>query len=332
MKRSYLILLLQLLYCVAFAQQRPQYTQYVFNNYLINPAISGIEAYIDLKASHRNQWTGLNGTPVTNYISVHAPIGKRFIDEHRNNYASQSHRSYAKSYQAAQSHHGIGMHAVFDKAGLISRSDINISYAFHLGLSDKVNISAGVAAGISQLSLDVAGVTLEDTYDPAISMSAGEQMKPDLGLGVWLYGPQYFVGLSAQQLLGQTLTFSESDTYSQGKLLPHYFFTAGYKFFLGPDIATVPSVLIKRVSSAPYTCDANLKLTFRDKFWLGGSYRNGDAFSALAGFNVSYLFNLGYSYDFTTSHLSTVSSGTHELILGLLLNNRNKFTCPQRYW
>jgi type IX secretion system PorP/SprF family membrane protein len=331
-KRLYLVFLLQLLCCLASAQQRPQYTQYVFNNYLVNPAISGIEAYIDLKASRRNQWTGLQGSPVTNYISVHAPIGRQFIEEHGNNYASQSHRSYAKSYQAAESHHGIGMTAVIDKAGILSRRDLNVSYAFHLGLTDKVNVSVGVAAGVSQLSLDVSQVTLEDKGDPAISSSAGEQLKPDLSLGAWLYGPRYFVGLSAQQLLGQTLSFSSNNTYKDGKLVPHIFLTAGYKFFLGPDIAAVPSVLIKKVPSAPYTTDANLKFTFRDKFWMGGSYRNGDAFSALAGFNVSHLFNLGYSYDFTTSHLATVSNGTHEIVLGLLLNNRNKFTCPQRYW
>jgi len=58
-----------------FAQQKPQYTQYVMNNFILNPAIAGIENYVDLKAGYRAQWQGLDGAPVTSYISIHAPIG-----------------------------------------------------------------------------------------------------------------------------------------------------------------------------------------------------------------------------------------------------------------
>ena len=319
-----------------FAQQRPQYTQYIFNNYLLNPAISGIENYIDLKAGYRTQWTGLDGAPVTNYISVNAPLGKNFLSGDANSFGGQENnpmsRSYLQNYMAAEPHHGIGMHAVLDRAGPISRVDVNATYAYHLGLSEKLNIALGVAVGISKVSLDYSKITLENNQDPAIVASETDRLKPDLGAGLWIYGPQYFVGLSAQQLLGQTLNFTNNSQYTQGKAVPHFFLTAGYKIFLADDIAAVPSVMIKRVSPAPNSYDANLKLAFRDKFWVGGSYRHNDSFSALAGFNVSYLFNLSYSYDFTTSELGNVSSGTHEIVLGLLLNNRYKVTCPQRNW
>ncbi len=319
-----------------FAQQRPQYTQYIFNNYLLNPAISGIENYIDLKAGYRTQWTGLDGAPVTNYISVNAPLGKNFLSGDANSFGGQENnpmsRSYLQNYMAAEPHHGIGMHAVLDRAGPISRVDVNATYAYHLGLSEKLNIALGVAVGISKVSLDYSKITLENNQDPAIVASETDRLKPDLGAGLWIYGPQYFVGLSAQQLLGQTLNFTNNSQYTQGKAVPHFFLTAGYKVFLADDIAAVPSVMIKRVSPAPNSYDANLKLAFRDKFWVGGSYRHNDSFSALAGFNVSYLFNLSYSYDFTTSELGNVSSGTHEIVLGLLLNNRYKVTCPQRNW
>ena len=325
-----------LLNFAGFAQQRPQYTQYIFNNYLLNPAISGIENYIDLKAGYRTQWTGLDGAPVTNYISVNAPLGKNFLSGDANSFGGQENnpmsRSYLQNYMAAEPHHGIGMHAVLDRAGPISRVDVNATYAYHLGLSEKLNIALGVAVGISKVSLDYSKITLENNQDPAIVATETDRLKPDLGAGLWIYGPQYFVGLSAQQLLGQTLNFTNNSQYTQGKAVPHFFLTAGYKIFLADDIAAVPSVMIKRVSPAPNSYDANLKLAFRDKFWLGGSYRHNDSFLALAGFNVSYLFNLSYSYDFTTSDLGNVSSGTHEIVLGLLLNNRYKVTCPQRNW
>ena len=44
----------------AMAQQRPHYTQYILNNYILNPALSGIENYTDVKISTRDQWVGLN--------------------------------------------------------------------------------------------------------------------------------------------------------------------------------------------------------------------------------------------------------------------------------
>ena len=59
------------------AQQKPQYTQYVLNQYIINPAISGIENYVDVKISARDQWVGLSGAPKTSYLTIHAPLGKK---------------------------------------------------------------------------------------------------------------------------------------------------------------------------------------------------------------------------------------------------------------
>ena len=337
MKNLYLLFAsISLLNFASHAQQRPQYTQYIFNNYLINPAISGIENYIDLKAGYRTQWTGLEGAPVTNYISVNAPLGKNFLAGDANSFGGQENnpmsRSYLQNYMAAEPHHGIGMHAVLDKAGPIDRVDVNATYAYHLGLTDKLNIALGVAVGVSKISLDYSKINLENSQDPAIVATETDRLKPDLGAGLWIYGPKYFVGLSGQQLLGQTLNFTNNNQYTQGKAVPHFFLTAGYKIFLADDIAAVPSVMIKKISPAPNSYDANLKLAFRDKFWLGGSYRHNDSFSVLAGFNISYLFNLSYSYDFTTSDLANVSNGTHEIVLGLLLNNRYKVTCPQRNW
>ena len=60
------------------AQQRPQYTQYIFDNLLLNPAVTGIENYTDVRVGYRNQWNGLEGAPVTSYITLSAPLGQEF--------------------------------------------------------------------------------------------------------------------------------------------------------------------------------------------------------------------------------------------------------------
>ncbi|RYY18401.1 MAG: type IX secretion system membrane protein PorP/SprF, partial [Sphingobacteriaceae bacterium] len=290
----------------------------------INPAITGIENYTDIKAGYRNQWTGLAGAPVTMYFTAHTPLGNKFIQgdpmSQPANGEDPMSRSYVQDYQAAPAHHGLGFSVVSDKAGPITQSNYNISYAYHLGLSSNLNLSVGVAAGLASINLNTSQITLENSLDPAIANGNTNQFKPDLGLGIWAYSAQYFVGISAQQVLPQTLYFSSNSTYNQSKTVPHYFATAGVKLFLAEDVTLLPSVMFKYVKPVPSTFDLNLKMAFQDKFWIGGSYRRNDAFAAMAGINVGSFFNLGYAYDFTTSNLNTVSNGTHEIILGIMLN------------
>jgi type IX secretion system PorP/SprF family membrane protein len=337
MKKPLLTILLFTACCLKIAaQQRPQYTQYIFNNYLLNPAISGIENYTDFRAGYRSQWTGLQGAPVTSYLSVNAPLGSNFLYGDATSMAGESanplSRSYTHDYIAAEPHHGVGAMVVTDRAGPITQTTISGSYAYHLGLTSKLNLSVGVMAGVNRISLDLSQVTLENPDDPAVYNGNTSQFKPDLGVGIWAYSSNYYVGASVQQLIKQTLTFGDRSMYNQGKTVPHYFLTGGFKIFLDDEIALLPSVLFKVVDPAPVSYDINMKLSFSNKFWLGGSYRHNDSKSALAGFNISSVINVAYSYDFTSSNLRTVSNGSHEIVLGILLNNRYNVSSPQHTW
>jgi len=318
----------------SMAQQLPQFTQYVFNNYFLNPAVSGIENYIDVKLGHRNQWTGLEGAPVTSYLSINAPLGRNFIQGDATGFSAQnglnpSSRLYTQNYQAAEPHHGIGAMVITDKAGPITQTNVSATYAYHLGLTSRMNLSVGVMGGLNRMTLNTQDITLGDPNDPAINNGANNsQWRPDVGAGVWLYSSNYFVGLSARQLLPQNYYFGTSHTTSS-PTVPHFYLTAGIKLFMTDEITFMPSFLIKRTSPVPLTYDVNGKFNFQDKFWIGGSYRHKDATAILAGFNLSSLINVGYSYDITTSALNTVSRGTHEIVIGLMLNNGYRLTAPQ---
>jgi type IX secretion system PorP/SprF family membrane protein len=330
---------LSLLFCIAalYAQQKPQYTQYVFNNYLLNPAVTGIENYTDLKAGYRSQWTGLNGAPVTSYISINAPLGRNFIDGDAMAMPSGGavnpfSRDYSRSYLSAEPHHGIGGMVVTDRAGPITQTNIGASYAYHLGVTDRLNLAVGAMVGLNHISLDLSQIVLADPNDPAIISGRNSQWRPDVSVGVWAYAGDFFIGASAQQLVKQTLNFGEGSNYNQSKTVPHLFLTGGYKLYLSEDVTLLPSILFKFVQPAPTSFDFNMKLAFSDKLWLGGSYRHNDSYSAMAGVNINSIISIGYSYDFTNSNLRTVSNGSHEIVLGILLNNRYKVNCPQRSW
>ena len=319
---------------LTIAQQKPQYTQYVFNSYLLNPAVSGIENYTDMKAGYRSQWSGLQGAPVTSYLTVNTPIGADFIGGDatavgQGGGTDPYSRSYTRDYMASEPHHGIGFQVVSDKTGPIQQTTMDFSYAYHLGLTSKLNLALGVSAGVNHISLNTNEITLENPLDPAISNGNNSQWKPDLGAGIWAYSGNYYFGASVQQLLKQNLYFNTSSTVTQSQTVPHYFFTAGVKVPVNDDVSLLPSVLVKLIQPVPTTFDVNLKMAFQDVFWIGGSYRKDDSFGALAGFNINSSINVGYSYDFTTSALKTVSNGSHEIVIGILLNNKYKLRSPQ---
>lgn len=334
-KRLFLFSLLASTY--AFSQQKPQYTQYIFNQYLLNPALSGIENYLDFKGGYRKQWAGVSDAPQTSFVSANWALGDHqlwsnaltaFPEETGN----PMDRNYMQNYMSSPSHHGMGVTAVLDKTGPLKRLDANVTYAYHLQLSNNFNLSAGVAAGISSISLDINALNFDTPYDPALSRALVNQIKPDLSMGLWLYGARVFAGVSAQQILPQKLSFSADNRYNQGKEVPHFFVTAGYKFFVDDDVALIPSVMVKYVQPSPTSIDLNMKLAIKDKIWLGGSYRRNDSFSAMAGFNVGKMVNLTYAYDFTISDLNQVSNGSHEIVLGILLNQIYKVPSYIRMW
>jgi type IX secretion system PorP/SprF family membrane protein len=140
------------------AQQRPHYTQYILNNYIVNPALSGIENYTDVKVSHRHQWVGFSGRPVTTYLSVQGPIGKKDYRTTPTSFRVPGEnprgKSYWEEYSAPAPHHGLGVIVMTDKTGSFSRFDAQATYAYHLGIGPKTSLSAGVAAGIQSISLD----------------------------------------------------------------------------------------------------------------------------------------------------------------------------------
>ena len=304
---------------------------------MLNPALSGIENYIDFKGGYRKQWSGITDAPQTSFVSAHWALGdnqlwSNALTAFPEQTGNPMDRNYMQNYMSSPSHHGMGVTAVLDKTGPVKRLDANVTYAYHLQLSNNFNLSAGVAAGISSISLDVNALTFDTPYDPALNRALINQVKPDLSIGLWLYGARMFAGVSVQQILPQKLSFTGENSYNLGKEVPHYFATAGYRFFVDEEISAIPSVMVKYVSPAPVSVDLNMKLAFKDKVWLGGSYRKDDSFSAMAGFNIGKMVNLTYSYDFSTSALNQVSNGSHEIVLGLMLNNIYKVPSYIKMW
>lgn len=327
----------------ALAQQKPIYTQYILNNYIINPAITGIENYVDVKISHRQQWSGIEGAPVTTYFSVQGPVGKK---DYRTNATSfdvpgdnPRGQSFVESYTAAASHHGVGGIIISDKTGYINRWGIYATYAFHKGVSPRTTLSAGFLAGINAVSIDAAKITLATpgSYDPALANinSNVSKLKPEFGAGLWLYSVDYFAGLSVLNIVPGRMKFGIDSVLYGSSFVPHIVSTAGYKLMLTEDISLLPSVMVQYIQPMPLQVYINAKAQYQDKAWVGSGYRLGDqlgGFVAMAGIHISSTFNIGYSYDIATTPLRNFSRNTHEFIVGFLLGNKYADTCPRSAW
>ncbi len=337
--RKHAFLLLLLWAQCSIAQQRPHYTQYIMNNYIVNPAISGIENYIDVKMSARNQWIGIEGAPKTFYLTAHGPIGKKEYTQTATSFDMKGQnprgRSYWENYSSAPPHHGIGFTAVNYVTGYTNRMTAFATYAYHQGISNNTSLSAGFGAGFSSFSVDRSKITLATAFDPAIGIATDNlsKLKPELNAGLWLYSSNYFAGISAQQIIPSRVNLVDSAVY-RSTLLPHLFFTAGYRFFMNEDISVIPSVMGRYVSGLPFSTDVNIKAQYRDLIWLGSNYRVGDGFAGMVGLNIAQSFNVSYSYDLNQGKylLSTMNRGTHEIVIGFILNNKYGDLCPRNIW
>lgn len=301
------------------AQQLAQYSQYMNNNYILNPAVAGTEDFIDLKFSYRAQWAGLEGAPRTYYASANSSLGSL---------RSQSKRT---KHDWSRGFHAVGGIVYSDVTGPTSRTGIYGSYTYNLALSRNLRLAMGVSAGMQQFAVDGSQLQFYSGY---VATNQASRV-PDATVGLWLYSPTFYVGASSAQLLGNQLDLAYSPVnqlvYSN-KLERHYFATAGVRLPLSEDFAVVPSVLVKYMAPAPTSVDLNLKLKYRDLLWAGASWRATDSFIGMVGVNFGDFGSLSYSYDASTSQIASYQSGSHEVLLGLKLKKRPRPACPDPFW
>lgn len=329
--------------CNASAQVKSSYTQYILNNFVLNPAVTGIENYTDIKMSSRNQWTGINGAPVTNYLTIHTAIGKTDMRTSATSFEvpGQNPRgtNYWENYTAPKAHHGVGFSAMNDKAGYINRWSLSGSYAYHLPLSIKTTLAAGFSAGITSINIDRSKIDFGslDPTDPAVGYTSGalKPVRPELGAGLWLYSADYFAGVSVLNIVPGKVRFGSNNDFAS-YIAPNYFLTAGYRFSVSDNLNVIPSFMLQYWQPQLFGVHANAKLQYQDRFWVGGSYRYGDlisGFAGMAGVNISNTLNLSYAYEVaTTNRLRAYTGNTHEIMIGFILGNKYGDLCPRNVW
>lgn len=299
------------------AQQEAQYSQYMFNAMVINPAYAGYKETLNVSMLNRDQWSGLSGSPKTQSVIIDGA----FLSNNKV---------------------GLGLSIVNDKIGLQNQASAYINYAYRLQVGDNdARLAFGMAAGVSEYILNGNDAVIDDTSDPNFTGKA-TFFAPDAKFGVYYSNERFYAGASATNLLANSIDYrrsAQSTIYKQGR---HFYLSAGALFDISDVVKFKPSFLIKEDTKSPTNMDVNSFFLLNEKVWLGATYRTNVNLWKKTGLNtagfrqnsfvgaVELFFaknvRAGYAYDYALSPLANYSNGTHEISLGFILNANRRST------
>lgn len=276
-----------------YAQQDPMYTQFIDNLLVVNPGYAGSGDVGNFLLVSRNQWVSVADAPVTNSFS------------------------YNTCYK--EQNFGLGFSVMHDKIGPQKQTGVYFDYSYFLKVSDKFKLGMGLKGGVSFYRAALTELITIDP-DPIYTQDIYKNFLPNMGVGGYLYSDKTYFGLSVPKLIENTITRDDYETDYVNKEEIHVYLVGGHNFNLSSDFQLKTNAMLRYVKNAPISVQATALAGFREKFWLGGMVRFGDAFGIVAQFQATPRMLIGYSYDITTSELNVFSNGTHEIMFSYDLN------------
>ncbi len=295
-------------FSLSMAQQYPVFSQYYFNELVINPAYAGNHVQLSLTAMYRNQWVNFPGAPKTFSITGHTAMAKNKV--------------------------GVGLMVNHDEIGSYKNEHIYASYSYKIHFPE-ATLSMGLQAGINLLGADYSKLDLQNPGDAAFYNILNE-VKPNFGAGLFFTKKNFFVGFSVPFILNNKIANSVEGLLGQLTEARYYFLRSGVVFPIDgmKKVKMNPSILLRTQEGQPLSLDVNTAFIFYDVFSAGVSYRSGDSFITFVDLKITDRFHFGYSYDWTQSDLNRFSNGTHEFMLNYRTRIRGIHKdpkCPQYY-
>jgi type IX secretion system PorP/SprF family membrane protein len=279
-----------------FGQQDPQYTQYMYNMNILNPAYAGSKGVTSIGLLGRTQWVGVEGAPQTFTLAMHSPVGRAV---------------------------GLGLSVIHDEIGPVKEDNIYADFSYTIFTSSTGRLAFGLKAGVT--FMDVRELLMVDPDPLNIPI---HETSPNFGAGVYYYTDRFYAGLSVPNFLETRHLEKDGGIVSTASEKMHYFLTSGYVFDIADNLKLKPSTMLKATEGAPLSVDLSLNLLIDERVELGLSHRLDDSISGMIGFQVNNDFRVGYAYDYTTSKFGDFNSGSHEILL-LFDFNRKKLKSPR---
>ena len=275
---------------LAWGQQDPMYTFYMYNTQAVNPAYAGSREALTVTALTRLQWAGFEGSPTTHTLTMHTPLSIQ--------------------------HFGVGASLTHDVAALTKITNVQADFAFRLPVSRHGVLAMGLKGTASRLSENLSQLNPRQAGDPSFSNNYSSRLIPNVGAGLYLQHDAYYIGFSVPELLQGRLRENTVAGSISGLKQRHYYTIAGAMFQLKNRIQFKPTAMVKYTALAPIQIDLSGSLVFRDKLTTGLMYRHAEAVGLQLGFNLTEQLFLGYAYDWSfANRTGRFNQGSHEFAL-----------------
>lgn len=287
------VLLLVMISQQVFSQQSAQFTQYISNELLINPAYAGAEEALSVSLLHRAQWSEVEGAPTTQSLTAH---------------------SLFKSSKV-----GLGLAVVNDKIGIHNILTASTSFAYRIQLKEETYLSFGLRFGLNQKKSDYNSLSgqIQNPNDPKLNGSNLSETDFEFGSGIYLVTPKLNMGISMPNMLYKPL---ESDSIDNSFLNNNIYFLFRYGISMSNNLILQPGFLIKYTYGLPMSMDINLATVVNNVLLIGISYRIQESINPIIQAKITPQFKIGYAFDYPLSAVNSYGSNSHEFMISYLFS------------
>jgi len=283
------------------AQITPSSSMFFVNLYQINPSYAGLEGRPVFHLNHRQQWVGIDGAPVTTFLTFDMPI------------------KYGVS---------VGAEIFSDKRSILMTNSATFTVGYRVQFSPKSFLRFGLSGGLGYRNINFDDV--DNPSDPAIRDAIDNNMYLDGNFGLAFQTGYFTFGVALPNFFEPNL--NNTNSFENGGFAPlnEILFNASYRFYFAmDDMFFEPSIIYRVNQVMPDQFEAAGIFNLRNLLWFGGSYRQDYGASAMVGLTINKKLLVGYSYGFGSFKLPGIGASSHEIHLSLALGNRKSSSGKQ---
>lgn len=294
--RKLVLLLLLISAKNIIAQQHTLFSHYNFDHFMFNPAAAGYTNTLSANFFNRDQWSGFDLAPRTQFLDAHAPLRHRPIS--------------------------FGGQIYNDNAGLLNNIRFQAASSYQLTINNARNLGIGLGLNFQRLQLrnersDI-NIVLETLNDPTANGYLDGVWNFFLTPGIYYDNGDWYGGISSTQILQNNLEINEVAANTEVSRR-HWLLMAGYNYQINEKWHVNPSLLLRTEKAAPANFDINAVITYTDLVWLNIGFRSSKMFMVGVGVSLDLdnIFKAGYNFDAYLNPLGGLKArGSHEIYLG----------------